>query len=214
MWNPGPRLDARSRSVEILEGRTDESGCQEALMSQFPSAGDHDDPDKRDLDGELEALIEAYQEVHRDDDRLRRIERRTYIRRPAGDAEPMSQVVDVGSEEIAPALKSQDARRVSAGILRTAEDVEAYAARFAQASSADDPTGKNLERQAHAVDATGTHWLLMVGQNRDHGLVACRFVREKGIPHARIVSFNAERLRLPILVVELEPERGPQTPDA
>ena len=29
------------------------------------------------------------------------------------------------------------------------------------------------------------------------------FVREKGIPHARVVSFTAERLRLPILVVEL-----------
>jgi hypothetical protein len=200
--------------VEILEGRTDESGFQEELMSQSPPARDHDDPDKRDLDRELNALIDAYQEDHRDDDRLRRIERRTYVRRPDAGTESPDRVLDAGTEEIAPALKSQDARGVAAGILRTAEDVEAYAARFAQESSPDDPTGKNLERQAHAVDATGTHWLLMVGQNRDHGLVACRFVREKGIPHARIVSFNAERLMLPILVVELAPDRRSRPPDA
>lgn len=81
--------------------------------------------------------------------------------------------------------------------------MRAYAARFARRSTENDPAGRDLERQAHALDAAGRNWVLMIGQNRDHGLVACRFVREKGIPHARVVSFTAERLRLPILVVEL-----------
>ena len=176
-------------------------------MSQSPSQRDRGEPEERDLEDELHALIAAYRELHRDDDRLRRVERRSYVRRPAADGAD-DPVVEVRDEQTAPALKSQDARRVAAGILRTEEDLEAYAARFAQASTPGDPAGKDLDRQAHAVDATGTHWLVMVGQNRDHGLVAYRFVRERGIPHARVVSFTADRLVLPVLVVELDPDTG------
>lgn len=173
-------------------------------MSPSSSARDRNEPERRNLDDELNALIDAYRELHRDDDRLRRIERRTRISRPALGDGPLEQGPEVRDEEIAPSLKRQDARRVAAGILRTEADMAAYAARFAQRSTAADPAGKDLERQAHAVDATGTQWLVMVGQNRDHGLVACRFVREKGIPHARVVSFTAARLPLPVLVVELD----------
>lgn len=174
-------------------------------MSHPPSARDRNEPGEGDLEDELDALITAYRELHKDDDHLRRIERRTCALRPAAD-DPAARVVDLRDEQIAPALQTRDARRVAAGILRTEEDVQAYAARFVQNSTAADPAGKDLDRQAHVVDATGTHWLVMVGQNRDHGLVACRFVRERGIPHARVVAFTAQRLPLPIVVVELDPD--------
>jgi hypothetical protein len=174
-------------------------------MSHPPSARDRNEPGKGDLDDELDGLIAAYRELHKDDDRLRRIERTTCVLRPAAD-DPAARVAEHHDEQIAPALQTQDARRVAAGILRTEEDVRAYAARFVQDSTVADPAGKDLDRQAHAVDATGTQWLVMVGQNRDHGLVACRFVRVKGIPHARMVSFTAQRLPLPIVVVELGPD--------
>ena len=179
-------------------------------MSQSPSGRDCNEPERKALDEEIDALIAGYQELHKDDDRLRPLERRTYYTRRRADDGTEDRILGVRDDEIAPVLKSQDAGRVAAGILRTEEDLEAYAARFAQRSSTADPTGKDLDRQAHAVDATGTQWLVMVGQNRDHGLVACRFVREKGIPHARMVSFNAERLPLPIIVVELFPDSRPR----
>lgn len=178
-------------------------------MSQSPPGRDGNDPGQEDLDDEIDALIADYRDLHQDDDRLRPLERRTYTgRRLEGGAD--DRVLEVRDEEIAPVLKSQDPGRVAAGILRTEEDLEAYAARFAQHSSRLEPAGKDLERQAHAVDASGTQWLVMVGQNRDHGLVACRFVREKGIPHARMVSFSAQRLPLPIVVVEIFPDARPQ----
>jgi hypothetical protein len=178
-------------------------------VSQSPPARDRGEPEGRDLDHELRALITGYQELHKDDERVRRIGRRTYTGRPVVDGSTDDRILEVRDEDIAPALKSQDLHRVAAGMLRTEADMAAYAARFAQRSTAQDPAGKDLDRQAHAVDASGTHWLLMIGQNRDHGLVACRFVREKGIPHARVVSFTAERLMLPILVVELDPGSHP-----
>jgi hypothetical protein len=178
-------------------------------VSQSSSAPDRDEPGGRDLDDEIRALIAGYQELHQHDERVRRIGRRTYTGRPAGGDAGEDRILEVREEEIAPALQLQDLRGLSAGMLRTEEDMAAYAARFAQRSTPHDPAGKDLDRQAHAVDAAGTHWLLMVGQNRDHGLVACRFVREKGIPHARIVSFTAARLPLPVLVVELDPQERP-----
>lgn len=178
-------------------------------MSQTPSAPDRGEPEGRDLDDEIRALIAGYQELHKDDERVRRIGRTTYTGRGVADGGPEDRVLEVRDEDIAPALQRQDLRRVAAGMLRTEADMAAYAARFAQRSTAQDPAGKDLDRQAHAVDASGTHWLLMIGQNRDHGLVACRFVREKGIPHARVVSFTAQRLMLPILVVELDPGSHP-----
>lgn len=178
-------------------------------MSQSSSARGRDEPGGRDLDEEIRALIAGYQELHKNDERVRRIGRRTYTGRPAADGGTEDRILEVREEDIAPALQHQDLRRVSAGMLRTEEDMAAYAARFAQRSTPRDPAGKDLDRQAHAVDAAGTHWLLMVGQNRDHGLVACRFVREKGIPHARVMSFTAARLPLPLLVVELDPQARP-----
>jgi len=179
-----------------------------------PARDSHDpqEPEKGGLDDELVALISDYQELHKDDARLRRIERTTYTGHPVIGDEPGSRIREVRDEQIAPELRTQDVRRVAAGMLRTEEDMRAYAARFAQRSSKQDPAGKDLDRQAHALDATGTHWLLMIGQNRDHGLVACRFVREKGIPHARVVSFTAERVKLPILVVELGPDQDSSHP--
>jgi hypothetical protein len=178
-------------------------------VSQSSSGRDRDEHGGRDLDDEIQALITGYRELHKDDERVRRIVRRTCTRRPVVDGAVGDPVPELRDEDIAPALQHQDLRRVSAGMLRTEEDMAAYAARFAQRSTPRDPAGKDLDRQAHAVDASGTHWLLMVGQNRDHGLVACRFVREKGIPHARIVSFTAARLPLPVLVVELDPQDRP-----
>lgn len=177
-------------------------------MSQSPPARGHGEPEGPDLDDEIRALITGYQELHKDDERVRRIGRRTYVSHGGAAARARDPVPEVRDEDIAPALRNQDLRRIAAGMLRTEADMAAYAARFAQRSSAQDPAGRDLERQAHAVDAAGTHWLLMIGQHRDHGLVACRFVREKGIPHARVVSFTAQRLPLPVLVVEL----GPGTP--
>lgn len=171
---------------------------------------DPQEPDRTRWDAELEALIDDYQELHKDDARLRRIERIVHTAPRAADEEPGARAGGIREEQIAPELRTQDVRRVAAGLLRTPADMSAYAARFVQRSTEQDPAGRDLDRQAHALDAAGRHWLLMIGQNRDHGLVACRFVREKGIPHARVVSFTAERLRLPILVVELGPdEDGP-----
>lgn len=172
---------------------------------------DPQDPDQNRLDAELEALISDYQELHKDDSRLRRIERIIHSGRRIAGQEPGAGAGEIREEQIAPELRTQDVRRVAAGLLRTEADMRAYAARFAQRSTEADPAGRDLEHQAHALDAAGRHWLLMIGQNRDHGLVACRFVREKGIPHARVVSFTAERLTLPILVVELGlDEDGPR----
>ena len=173
-----------------------------------PSRPAHDgrepeEPEQNHLDAELEALIADYRRLHQDDARLRRIERIIHAARRSADEEGGDRAGEIREEQIAPALRVQDARRVAAGLLRTEEDMRAYAARFARRSTEKDPAGRDLERQAHALDAAGRNWVLMIGQNRDHGLVACRFVREKGIPHARVVSFTAERLRLPILVVEL-----------
>ncbi|WP_424346947.1 hypothetical protein [Kocuria sp. CH-021] len=167
---------------------------------------DHQEPDPHPLDVELEALISDYQELHKDDERLRRIERIVHPGHRTADEEPGERAGAVREEQIVPELRTQDLRRVAAGLLRTEADMRAYAARFAQRSTRQDPAGRDLDRQAHALDAAGRHWLLMIGQNRDHGLVACRFVREQGIPHARVVSFTPERLRLPILVVELGPD--------
>lgn len=166
------------------------------------------EPEQDRLDAEIEALISDYRELHQDDARLRRIERILHTGRPVAEEEAGDCAGELREQQIAPELRIQDLRRVAAGLLRTEADMRAYAARFAQRRTEDDPAGKDLERQAHALDAAGRHWLLMIGQNRDHGLVACRFVREKGIPHARVVSFTAERLRLPILVVELGPDEG------
>ncbi|MFI7493795.1 hypothetical protein ACH9D2_03590 [Kocuria sp. M4R2S49] len=164
---------------------------------------DPQEPEQTRLDAELQALISDYQELHKDDARLRRIERIVHTGPGVSDEESGDRAGGIREEQIAPELKAQDVRRVAAGLLHTPADMRAYAARFVQRSTERDPAGRDLDRQAHALDAAGRHWLLMIGQNRDHGLVACRFVREKGIPHARVVSFTAERLRLPILVVEL-----------
>ncbi|GAA1770194.1 hypothetical protein [Kocuria aegyptia] len=172
-----------------------------------PASDGHDPqgPEQNHLDAELEALISDYQERHQDDARLRRIERIIHTGHRAAGEEPGACAGEIREEQIAPELRTQDVRRVAAGLLRTEADMRAYAAGFARRSTGKDPAGRDLERQAHALDAAGRNWLLMIGQNRDHGLVACRFVREKGIPHARVVSFTAERLKLPILVVELDP---------
>ncbi|MEX5294016.1 hypothetical protein QYM41_01880 [Kocuria sp. CPCC 205268] len=184
-------------------------------MSPSPPASEGDEPPepgRHPLDVELQALIHDYRELHRDDARLRRIERTVHPGRREAGAVPGDGPGGIREEQVAPELRTQDVRRVAAGLLRTEADMRAYAARFAQRSTEQDPAGRDLDRQAHAVDAAGRHWLLMIGQNRDHGLVACGFVREKGIPHARVVSFTAERLRLPILVVELGPDgRGSVT---
>lgn len=182
------------------------SSIQEAGLSPSRPAPDRDDaqePEQSPLDAELQALISGYRELHRDDARLRRIERMIRTGRRTADEESGDCPGAVREEQIVPELRSQDVRRVAAGLLRTEADMRAYAARFALRSTEEDPAGRDLDHQAHALDAAGRHWLLMIGQHRDHGLVACRFVREKGIPHARVVSFTAERLPLPILVVEL-----------
>jgi hypothetical protein len=189
------------------------SSAQEAGLSPSRPAregGEPQEPEQNRLDAEIEALISDYQELHKDDARLRRIERIIHTGHRIADEEAGGLAGEVREEQIAPELRTQDVRRVAAGLLRTEADMRAYAARFAQRRTEKDPVGRDLERQAHALDAEGRHWLLMIGQNRDHGLVACRFVREKGIPHARVVSFTAERLGLPILVVELgRDEDGP-----
>lgn len=166
------------------------------------------EPERSGLDAEIDALISAYQELHKDDARLRRIERTSCTGHQAVGDGTGGRIREIREEQIAPELRTQDLQRVAAGLLRTEADMRAYAARFAQCGTAQDPSGRNLDRQAHALDAEGRQWLLMIGQNRDHGLVACRFVRERGIPHARVVSFTAERLSLPILVVELGPDGG------
>jgi hypothetical protein len=166
-------------------------------------SNDPPEPEQNRWDAEIEALISDYQELHKDDARLRRIERIIHTGHRIDDEESGDRAGEIREEQIAPELRTQDVRRVAAGLLRTEADMRAYAARFARCSTEKDPAGRDLDRQAHALDAAGRHWLLMIGQNRDHGLVACRFVREKGIPHARVVSFTAQRLRLPILVVEL-----------
>lgn len=183
-------------------------------MSPSRPARDGDDPrepERSSLDAEIDALISDYRELHKDDARLRRIERTVHTG-PVADDGTGRWAPAVHEQQIAPELRDQDVRRVAAGLLRTEADMRAYAARFVQHSTEKDPAGKDLDRQAHALDAAGTHWLLMIGQHRDHGLVACRFVRERGIPHARVVSFTAERLPLPILVVELGPDEGGAPP--
>lgn len=182
------------------------STLQEAGLSPSRPVPDRDDPQEPEqtpLDAELQALISGYRELHQDDARLRRIERTIRSARQDAEAGSGGWAGVVREEQIAPELRTQDVRRVAAGLLRTEAEMRAYAARFALRSTEGDPAGRDLDHQAHALDAAGRHWLLMIGQHRDHGLVACRFVREKGIPHARMVSFTAERLPLPILVVEL-----------
>jgi hypothetical protein len=60
-------------------------------VSQSSSARGRDEPGGRDLDEEIRALIAGYQELHKTDERVRRIGRRAYTGRPAADGESNSE---------------------------------------------------------------------------------------------------------------------------
>lgn len=100
---------------------------------------------------------------------------------------------------VAPAVTGDQDAVVSAGVLQTPDELEAYRARFADVEGDSD-----LDHQAHAVDASGQHWTLMAGTDADQVLAVCFGRDEAGRPFSEQTSFDAESLPLPITVVELD----------
>lgn len=100
---------------------------------------------------------------------------------------------------VAPAVSAGEESVVSAGVLHTPEELASYRARFADVEGDAD-----MDHQAHAVDATGQHWTLMLGTDRDEVLAVCFGRDEGGVPFSEQTTFDAETLPLPITVVELD----------
>ncbi|GGG42026.1 hypothetical protein GCM10011374_00460 [Kocuria dechangensis] len=100
---------------------------------------------------------------------------------------------------VAPAVTADEEVVVSAGVLHSPEELAAYRARFSEVDG-----GVDLDHQAHAVDATGQHWTLMLGADAEV-VVATRVGRdEDGSPFWEQTAFDAESLPLPVTVVELD----------
>lgn len=100
---------------------------------------------------------------------------------------------------VAPAVTGEEEAIVSAGVLQSPEELEAYCTRFADVDG-----GADLDHQAHAVDAVGQHWTLMVGPDPSEVLALCVGRDEDGNPFSEQIPFTAESLPLPITVVELD----------
>lgn len=100
---------------------------------------------------------------------------------------------------VAPAVTGDEESVVSAGVLHTPEDLAAYRARFADMDG-----GVDMDHQAHAVDAAGQHWTLMLGTDPGEVLAVCFGRDEAGVPYSAQTTFDAEQLPLPITVVELD----------
>ena len=73
------------------------------------------EPGRSGLDDEIDALISGYRELHKDDARLRRIERTTYTGHRGAQEGSGAPVGGVRDEQIAPELRTQDLRRVAGG---------------------------------------------------------------------------------------------------
>ena len=100
---------------------------------------------------------------------------------------------------VAPAVTGDEEAIVSAGVLQTPEELEAYRARFADVEGEAD-----LDHQAHAVDAVGQHWTLMAGAEPGEVLALCFGRDEAGVPFSEQTAFTAESMPLPVTVVELD----------
>ncbi|MGQ1795749.1 hypothetical protein ACT4S5_01220 [Kocuria oceani] len=100
---------------------------------------------------------------------------------------------------VAPAVTGDEEAVVAAGVLQTPEELEDYRTRFADLEG-----GADLDHQAHAVDANGQHWTLMVGPDPATVLALCVGRDEDGNPFSEQIPFDSESLPLPITVVELD----------
>ncbi|GGG47185.1 hypothetical protein GCM10011374_06990 [Kocuria dechangensis] len=121
------------------------------------------------------------------------------------DATPAKELLDVleppfrVAYPVAPVPGPGDETVVSAGVLHTPEELEAYRTRFADADG-----GVDEDHQAHAVDASGQHWTLMLGEEPGIVLALCFGRDENGAPFSERTTFDAATLPLPITVVELD----------
>ena len=123
----------------------------------------------------------------------------------ADDATPARELLEVLEPPfriaypVAPAVTGDEEAVVSAGVLQTPEELDAYCARFADVDG-----GVDLDHQAHAVDAVGQHWTLMVGAEPTAVVAVCFGRDDDGTPFSEQTAFSAESLPLPITVVELD----------
>jgi hypothetical protein len=100
---------------------------------------------------------------------------------------------------IAPAVTANEESVVSAGVLHTPVELDADRARFADVDG-----GVDEDHQAHAVDASGQHWTLILGAEPGVVLALCVGRDQDGTPFSEQTIFDAATLPLPITVVELD----------
>lgn len=119
-----------------------------------------------------------------------------------GQARPVLEVIDPPfriSYPLAPALSTHDESEVRCSVLHTVQELEDFRAGFARTEA-----GVDAGHRAYALDGRGRHWLLTVSATVT-SVVACGLeAGEHGEAHAVTVPFDAQRLSLPVTVVEID----------
>lgn len=119
-----------------------------------------------------------------------------------GEARPVLEVINApfrNSYPLAPALSTHDESEVRCSVLHTVQELEDFRAGFAPTEA-----GVDAGHRAYALDGRGRHWMVMVSATVT-SVVACVLeAGEHGEAHAVTVPFDAERLSLPVTVVEID----------
>lgn len=119
-----------------------------------------------------------------------------------GEARQVLEVIDPPfriSYPLAPALSIHDESQVRCSVLHTIQELEDYRAGFARTGA-----GVDAGHRAYALDGRGRHWLVMVSATVTTVVASRVEIDEHGEAHAVTVPFDAERLSLPITVVEID----------
>lgn len=119
-----------------------------------------------------------------------------------GKARPVLEVIDSPfciSYPLAPALSTHDESEVRCSVLHTVQELEDYLAGFAPTEA-----GVDAGHRAYALDGRGRHRMVMVSVTVTIEVACGLETGEHGVAHAVTVPFDAERLPLPVTVVEID----------